>query len=371
MDKPVNKVPFVGLDRQFTVYEDSYLEIFKRVGASGWWVMAPSIEKFETEMAAYCDTKYAIGVANGTDALVLILKALGIGPGDEVVVPANSFIASAGAVAVVGATPVFAEVATDLNIDPAELTKVMTPKTKAIMAVHLTGRPSDMNALNAIAEKHGVVVIEDAAQAIGAKYCDKKVGGLGVAGAFSMHPLKNLNVMGDGGFVTTSDSNLYKKIKSLQNHGLASREDCIEWGWNSRLDALQAEIASFHLSLLDQWTQRVRDVAQLYSEGLSDVVCIPKEREYEFNVYHTYVILCDRRDELVTYLKSRGIDTAIHYSIPIHLQKPAFDQGYKEGDFPVTEEMARKMVSLPIYPTLKNDEINHVIASVRSFYQAT
>lgn len=362
------RVPFVDLGRQFAAHEKALTEIFVRVGRGGGYVMGPSVERFEAAAADYCGVKYALGVANGTDALMLILRALGIGPGDEVITAPNSFIASAGAIAAVGARPAFADVGEDLNLDPGVLEAAITPGTKAIMAVHLTGRPAEMNAINEIANAHGIKVIEDAAQAIGASYHGKRVGGLGLAAGFSLHPLKNLNVMGDGGLVTTDDDGLYETIKRERNHGLIDRDTAKNWGLNSRLDALQAEIALYKLARLDGWNDRFREIAERYRKGLSGVVQTPSDQPHEQAVYHNFVIYAEDRGRLMDYLAERGVETKVHYPVLLHLQPAAADLGYRAGDFPVAERLASRTMSLPIYPELEEQEIDHVISSIRSFY---
>lgn len=363
----VVQIPFVDLGRQFRAIEADLTELFLRVGRSGGYVLGETLEQFEEAAAARCGVAYGLGVGNGTDAAVLVMRALGIGPGDEVITAANSFIASAGAIAQVGATPRFADVLPDLNLDPAAVEAAITPKTVAILPVHLTGRPAPMNEINAVAEKHGLAVIEDAAQAFGAKYHDRPAGSLGLAGAFSLHPLKNLNVMGDGGLITTNDRALYEAMHRLRNHGLVDRNTCTAWGVNSRLDALQAAIAQYKLTHIDAWNARFREIARIYSEGLSDVVETPIDKPHEFAVYHNYVIYTESRDALISFLAERGVETKIHYPVLLHLQPAASNLGYKAGDFPVAERLVDRMMSLPIYPELEMHEIDHVVRSVRSF----
>jgi len=364
----IDNVPFIDLGRQFRSNEKAYSEIFQRVGRSGAYIMGESLVKFETEIASYCDVRHALGVANGTDALILILRALGIGQGDEVITATNSYIASAGSIAAVKAKPVFADVLNDLNLDPDSVAKQITPKTKAIMAVHLTGRPSDIDKLNEIIKGNDIVVIEDSAQAIGATYHGKKVGSLGIAASFSLHPLKNLNVIGDGGFISTNDTNLYEKIKLLRNHGLIDRDTCMEWGLNSRLDSLQAEIALYNLARIDDWNVRLRQIAARYRDGLSDVVTTPKDKDHEYAVYHNFVVYADNREELMSYLLEHGVETKIHYPILLHLQPASRDLNCKEGDFPMAEKLSKQMLSLPIYPDLRNSEVDYVINMIREFY---
>lgn len=362
-------VPFVALDRQYLAYKSEIDEAFERVALSGVYVMGPDVLEFEKELAALCNTKYAIAVANGTDALILSLRALGIGDGDEVITAPNSFIASAGAVIALGATPTFCDVGEDHNMDPAKLEAAITEKTKAIMPVHLTGRPAPMDEINAIAKKHGLYVIEDSAQAIDAKYKGRPVGSLGDMGCFSLHPLKNLFVMGDGGFITLSNEDHYHAIKRIQNHGLINRNECGEWGMNSRLDTVLAAMGRVKLGHMSQITARFREIAGLYREGLKDFVTVPVDSPDEFAVYHNFVILTDHRDALQSYLQKHNIGCAIHYPIPLHLQKSAKNLGYKEGDFPVSERLNKQQLSLPIFPEIKQEEIDTVINAIKTFFE--
>ena len=362
------KVPFVDLTRQFENQEAKLTEIFQTVGKSGAYVMGGGVDKFEVSVAKYCEVKHALGVGNGTDSLSMIMLALGLGVGDEVITAPNSYISSASSISNIGATPVFSDIRNDLNLDPDCVKARITNKTKAIIAVHLTGKPAEMDALNAIAQQHDLFVIEDAAQAIGARYKGRRVGGLGTAGSFSLHPLKNLNVMGDGGLITTNDTALYAKLKKLRNHGMIDRDSAEFWGVNSRLDTLQAEIGLFRLEQLDNTTARFREIADLYRNGLSDLVETPFDKEHEYCVYHNFVIQVAEREHLMDYLDSVGVETKIHYPIQLHLQPAAVALGYKEGDFPVAETISTKMMSLPIYPELHNDEVSYIVNCVRNFY---
>lgn len=362
-------VPFVDLARQFRGLESELTDAFLKVGRSGVYIMGDVLERFEFNAAKYIGVKHCLGVADGSDALFLILKAYGIGPGDEVITASNSFIASAWVIAALGAKPVLVDVSEDFNIDPSLIEDAITPRTRAVIPVHLTGRPAQMNEILAIAAKNNIFVIEDAAQAIGARYFDKPVGGLGHAAGFSLHPLKNLGVYGDGGLITTNDDALFHKLRLLRNHGLRNRDECEIWGFNSRLDTMQAAFGDIKLKHLSEWNARCREIASLYSSGLSSYVQIPIDRPHEECVYHNYVIRTDKRDELMSYLKVRGVDTRVHYPIPIHLQDAAKDLGYKVGDMPLSEKFAKTMVSLPIYPELTNAEVNYVITTVSSFYK--
>ena len=365
----MTKIPFVNLSKQFLSLQDELVEAFIDVGTSGTYIMGDKLTEFEKLAAAYFDVPYAIGVANGSDALLLVLKALNVGPGDEVITATNSFIATAWVIAATGATPVLVDVSEDLNIDPEKIAKAISPNTKAIIPVHLTGKPARMDEINRIARENNLFVIEDAAQAIGAVYCGKKVGSLGDAAGFSLHPLKNLGVYGDGGFITTKDKNIYERIMLLRNHGLKNRDECEEWGINSRLDSIQASFALIKLKKLDRWNIRCREIASIYTKELSGVVETPLDSPESYSVYHNYVIRTPHRDFLQKKLSEQGVETKIHYPIPIHLQSAAKYLGYKLGDFPAAEEYASTMLSLPIYPELGNDEVMHITNVLKASFK--
>ena len=362
------EVPYVDLAVRDDTLRSAMLAAVDRVLRSGQFVLGPEVEAFEREFAAYCGTRYAVGVANGTDALILSLQALGIGPGDEVITAPNSFLASASAIAIAGARPVFADVRHDYNIDPACVANAITPRTRAILPVHLTGRPADMDAIMDIAARHHLAVVEDCAQAVGARYRGRSVGTFGEAGCFSLHPLKNLSACGDGGVIVTDDEALYLRLRRARNHGLVDRDACEFWSANSRLDALQASILRAKLPHLDGWTEARRTTAAYYAERLRDVVDVPMTRPHEYAVYHTFVIQADERDELIAFLARNGVGAKIHYPIPCHLQKAALSLGYRKGDFPVTEAQSRRIVSLPVYPALGAAQRDHVVRAVRRFY---
>jgi dTDP-4-amino-4,6-dideoxygalactose transaminase len=362
------QVPFVSLDRQYHALREELISAFDRVGRSGVYILGDELARFEEQAAAFCEVPYALGVGNGSDALFLALKALGIGPGDEVITCPNSFIATAWVIVATGAKPVFVDVGEDMNMDPALLEQAVTARTSAVIPVHLAGRPADMARINAIALRCKLHVIEDAAQAIGARHQGQRVGSLSAVAGFSLHPLKNLGVMGDGGLITTREAALYEKLKRLRNHGLRTRDECALWGFNSRLDPLQAAIAAIKLRRLDAWNARCRAIAGQYRSALRDAVSVPQDKDGEEAVYHNFVIQTDSRDALMRHLESHGVGCRVHYSIPIHLQECAAGLGYGAGDFPVTEKLARTMLSLPIFPELTAEEIAHVIASVRSFF---
>jgi dTDP-4-amino-4,6-dideoxygalactose transaminase len=363
-------VPFVDLTRQFNNLEDDLVDIFKSIGRSGKYILGDALKVFEEEFADYCGVKHAVGVANGTDALILGMKALGIGPGDEVITVPNSFISSVGAIIAVGAVPRFVDVKNDLNIDPDHVKRVITNKTKAILPVHLTGRPAEMESICEIAAHNGISVLEDAAQAIGAMYHGEKVGSLGDVGGFSLHPLKNLHIYGDGGMLTTNSTKIYEEVLILRNHGLKDRTTCVKWAMNSRLDNLQAAIASRKLKILDTLNKRFRDIAQIYKKELENIVETPKDYDHEYCVYHNFVIQVDSRDELMDYLlREHNIHTAIHYPKLIHTQPAAKSLGYVDGDFPNAEKIVERMLSLPIFPELTKDEIYKVTGAIRQFYK--
>lgn len=362
------RVPYVDFAGQYAAERRSLLSVVDRALAGGEMVLGREVSAFEKDFARLCRTKHAIGVANGTDALILTLKALGIGPGDEVITAPNSFVASAAAVALAGATPVFADIEADQLLSARTVEKALTPRTKAVIPVHLTGRVCEMDGLMALARARGLAVIEDAAQAVGAEDRGRRAGSFGRAACFSFHPLKNLNAAGDAGAITTSDDGLAERLRLLRNHGLKSRNEVLFWGYNSRLDALQAAILRARLKGLSKVVAARRKNAELYRKGLADVVECPKDRPGCKDVYHLFVIQCDRRDELQAHLKRRGVSTAVHYPTPIHLQAPAAALGCKKGDFPEAERQSARILSLPVHQLLSAAQIGFVVRSIREFY---
>jgi dTDP-4-amino-4,6-dideoxygalactose transaminase len=332
--------------------------------------LGPEVEEFERRFAEICQVRDAVAVNSGTDALILALKALGIGPGDEVITVPNSFIASTSAIILAGARPVFVDVRADYNIDPGQLERAITSRTKAILPVHLTGRPADMDPLMAIARKHGLQVVEDCAQAVLAEYRGRRVGSLGIVGCFSLHPLKTLNACGDGGILTTNDPALAEMFKILRNIGMRSRDDCVIWSGNSRLDTLQAAVLLVKLRYLEDWTETRRAHARFYTQALAGVTEIqtPSDQPYEKAVYHTFVVQAERRDALKQYLAAQGIETAIHYPVPIHLHTAAAQLGYGRGSLPVAEQQAGHVLSLPVHPGLKPSDLEWIVENIRSFY---
>jgi dTDP-4-amino-4,6-dideoxygalactose transaminase len=366
------KVSYVNLAAQHRALKAELLEAAGAVIESGHFILGPAVAEFEKKFAALCGAKYAVGVANGTDALVLALRALGVGPGDEVITSANSFVASATCSALIGAKPVLVDVRSDYNIDPAAVEKAITKKTKAIMPVHLTGRAADMTALLEISKRSGVPLVEDAAQAVGTEHAGKRVGSLGKIGCFSLHPLKNLAALGDAGIITTDDESLRDQFLVMRNLGLATRENCVVWSGNSRLDTLQAAMLLAKLRHLDAWTEGRRRNAAWYRKNLAGIkgVKVPDaEKPGDRAVYHTFIIEAERRDALKAFLAEGGVETAIHYPLPIHLQKAAEPLGWRSGSFPESERQAARILSLPVYPELTENELGAVAERIREFYQ--
>jgi dTDP-4-amino-4,6-dideoxygalactose transaminase len=362
-------VPYVDLVAQHAPLKAEVLAAVERVLDSGRFILGDEVEQFEREFAALCGAEYAVGVNSGTDALVLALRALGIGPGDEVITVPNSFVASAGCIVLAGAQPVFVDVRGDLNIDPDLIEAAITPRTKAILVVHLTGRPAQMDRVMDVSRRYGLRVVEDAAQAVGAHFDNRTVGSFGDVGCFSLHPLKTLNACGDGGVVTTSDRDVYERLTRLRNIGLRTRDDASEWSGNSRLDTMQAAILLVKLRHLHEWTARRRDNARFYQQALNDVVRVPVDEPRECAVYHTFVVQTPGRDALKEHLAQAGIGSAVHYPIPIHLTTIGRSLGYREGAFPMTERLAREILSLPVHQDLTRPQLEQVVEAVTDFFR--
>ncbi len=363
-------VPYVDLAAQYAGEREELLAVLDRALASGQWVGGAMVEEFEAAAARYLDARHVISVASGTDALILALRVLDLGPDDEVITPPNSFVASTAAIHFAGGKPVFADVLPDQNIDPAAVEAAITPRTRAIMPVHLTGRVADMDAINAIAAKHNLAVIEDAAQAAGARLNNRQAGTLGTLGCYSAHPLKNLNAAGDAGFIVTGDDALADRLRRLRNNGLVDRNTVAEWGVVSRLDNVQAAMLRYRLDRLDDIVAARRRNAVAYRAALDQcAVFAPPCRPQEFNAFHTFVIQCDRRDALRDHLARHGIGTAIHYPVPIHLQPAAKALGYRKGDFPVTERQAERILTLPVNQSLSRDDVEYVAETVNGFFR--
>lgn len=338
------------------------------------FTFGPELTEFENKFAKLIGTKYAIGVASGTDALFLSMKALGIGAGDEVITTPSTFIATVGAIVATGARPVFVDSNEEYNINPSLIEKVITPKTRAILPVHYTGCPVDMPGIMEIARKHNLYVIEDACQAISAAIDGKLCGTFGITGTFSLHPLKNLNVWGDGGIVVTSSKEIYDKIILLRNHGLKNRDEVEIFGYNSRLDTVQAIVGNYLIKQVDWITDRRISNAKKYDAALkelSDYIKLPPRRKGIRHVYHLYMFQAKDRDQLLDYLIKNGIEAKVHYPIPLHLQNAAKRLGYKKGDFPVCEAQCKSIITLPVHQHLKEEEISYVIEKIREFYSGS
>jgi dTDP-4-amino-4,6-dideoxygalactose transaminase len=368
MKSSVSRIPYVNLQKQWLDERNELLPIIDKVFESAQFVGGDELDKFEENIAKLCGTKYACGVNSGTDALMLALSLSGIGKGDEVITPPNSFIASTAAIIHIGATPVFVDVLPDQNIDPSKIELAITENTKAIMPVHLTGRMCDMDSIIGIAKKYDLKVIEDAAQSVGSKFKGRYSGSIGNIGCFSTHPLKNLNACGDGGFLTTNDEDIYNKSKSYRNHGMVNRNIVDHFGIVTRMDNLQASILNYRLGKLEEVIQKRRKNAKSYIDNLDNPdIFVPEEKASEYNVYHTFVIQTKYRDQLKQYLSQNEIDTAIHYPIPIHIQPAAKKLGYKVGDFPVVEKQSEEILTLPINQYLEENDLERIISVINNF----
>lgn len=372
MEQTMRKVSLLDLTAQYEDIKPEIKQAVDNVLESGNYIMGPFVKSFEQAMAEYCGTKYAIGVANGTDALLLTLDALGVGAGDEVITTPFTFFASAEVISQLGATPVFVDIDPDTyNMDPAKLEAAITPKTKAIMPVHIFGQPVDMDEILEIANKHNVFVVEDACQAIGSRYKGKRIGSLGTAGCFSFFPTKNLGGYGDGGIVVTNDEELARKIQILRVHGSNPKYYHSVIGYNSRLDALQAAMLQVKLKYIDQWNQQRRDKAAIYNEALKDLsITLPYVKENREAVFHLYIIQTKYRDELMAHLKEHGIASGVYYPVPLHKQEVYSNLGYEDGSLAESEKASLGTMALPLYPELTMDDQEYVISVVREFFEA-
>lgn len=363
------EVPFVTFKPLEKELDSGIRAAFERVYANSWYIGGKEDSSFEKAFANYCGTKYCVGTGNGLDSLMLILKALGIHDGDEVIVPSNTYIATALAVTYAGAKPVFVE--PDIrtyNIDPSKIEDRITSKTKAIMVVHLYGQPADMDSIISIANKYSLYLIEDSAQAHGAKYKGQRTGSFGIASGFSFYPGKNLGALGDAGAVTTNDMELAEKIRALGNYGSDYKYHHIYKGNNSRLDEMQAAFLSAKLPSLDKVNENRKATAKKYLERINNPeVILPYVIPGAEPVWHIFAIRCNKRDELEKFLNDKGIGTNKHYPIPMHLQKAYEDLGIKEGQLPIAEEISKTELSIPMYYGMTDDEIQYVIDSVNEF----
>lgn len=363
------KIPFSTFEVMHREIEDEILAKFKEVYEKNWFIQGEECTKFEEEFAAYCNTKYCVGVGNGLDALFLPLKAMGIGEGDEVIVPSNTYIATALAVSYTGATPVFVEPTLEsFNIDPSEIESKITDKTKAIMAVHLYGQMANMDEILAIAKKHGLKVIEDSAQAHGATFQGAIAGSMGDGAGFSFYPGKNLGALGDAGAFVTNDKELADKVRALGNYGSDYKYHHIYAGNNSRLDEVQAAFLRIKLRQLNKWNANRVETAKKYLAGIHHLdVILPTILPEHEHVFHVFAIRSNRRDELEKYLNEKGIGTNKHYPIPMHMQGAYADLQIPEGSLPLAEEISKTQLSLPLSYGMTEDEINYVIDTINQW----
>lgn len=370
-------VPALNLRAQYRTIRDEIEPVVREVMETQGFVMGPEVSSFESEIAEYCGSAHAVGCASGTDALLLPLMAIDLGPGDEVITSPYTFFATGGSIWRTGARPVFVDIEPDtFNIDPGAIEAAITTRTKAIIPVHLYGQAADMDPIREIGDRHGLMVLEDAAQAIGAAYNGRRAGTLGTASAFSFYPSKNLGGFGDGGLVTTDDPVLARRIARLRVHGMEPKYHHHEVGLNSRLDALQAAVLRVKLRHLDEWTLARREAADRYrslfaSHGMDEMVQLPVERPGNYHVYNQFVVRVPAsiRDELRQHLGDRKIGTEIYYPIPLHLQPCFASLGCKPGDFPRTEAASRETIALPIYPELTEAEQRYVVGAMHQFLQ--
>jgi dTDP-4-amino-4,6-dideoxygalactose transaminase len=367
------KIPFIDLKANYLSIKDEILTEINQVLDTTAYILGSKVQNFEREFAKAHQVEHCIAVSSGTDANHLTLWALGIKEGDEVIIPANTFIATAWGATLCGATPVFVDCEKEsYNINPELVEKAITPKTKAIVAVHLYGQPANLDPLREIAKKHNIFLLEDAAQAHLAEYKGKKIGGLTDCASFSFYPGKNLGAYGEGGAVTTNNSDLAKKFKMIRDHGSSQKYFHEVCGHNYRMEGIQGAVLGVKLKYLDLWTQKRRIAAEKYKKLLSDIeeITLPKEMSYAKHVYHLFVIQSPHRDELQKILTEQGIGTGLHYPLPLHLQQCFKHLGYKKGDFIQTENLAQNCLSLPIFPEITDDQIVFVSNVVREFYKA-
>ncbi len=363
-------VPFLDLKAPYRELKEEFDAASRRVMESGWFIVGPEVEAFESEFAAACGARHCVGVANGLDALHLILRAMGIGEGDEVIVPTNTYVATWLAVSYAGATPVAVEPdERTYNLDPARIEEAITPRTRAVMPVHLYGQTADMDAIREVAAPYGLKVIEDAAQAHGALYKGRPAGSLGDAAGFSFYPGKNLGAMGDGGAVTTDDDALADRLRVLRNYGSRVKYYNELKGFNSRLDELQAALLRVKLRRLAAWNARRKEIAARYLHALEGVpdLTLPFVPSYADPVWHLFVVRHPERDRLQQHLSASGVGTLIHYPVPPHLQQAYSEMGRRPGDFPVAESMARGVLSLPMGPHASGAEVEYVVGRLSAF----
>jgi dTDP-4-amino-4,6-dideoxygalactose transaminase len=363
------KVRFVNFPRQYQQLKKEFNGVFEEIMSGGDFILRRHVEEFEKRIAEYVGTKYAIGVNTGTDALYLSARALGFGPGDEVITVAHTFVATVGAIVQCGATPVLVDITDDFNIDVNQIETAITSRTKGIIPVHLNGHSCNMGKIMEIAQKHRLKVIEDAAQALGAKFKDRRCASFGDTGIFSFYPAKVLGTAGDGGLVCTNDDGLARRIRAFRDNGRVESVDVVEcFGWCTRLDNLHAALLNMKFNYFEQWIKRRREVAKMYDEGLSDipeVIRPPISKSDYFDVYQNYVIRTEQRDKLVAHLQKSGIEVLVSWRVPMHKQKAL---GLDRFKLPVTERISAEVISLPMYPELTDEELEFVMDAVKNFF---
>jgi dTDP-4-amino-4,6-dideoxygalactose transaminase len=362
-------VQFIDFREQYNIIKDEVDVGLKAVFERGDFILGEAEKRFEGEFAAYCDAKFAVGVNSGTDALYIALSALDLKPEDEVILPTFTFIATALCVSNVGAKPVFVDIEEETyNIDPKKFASAITPRTKAVIPVHIYGQPSNMDEIAAIARKHKIKIVEDAAQAHGALYQKRKVGSLGDVACFSFYPTKSLGAFGDGGMIVTNDKTIYEKCLMLRDYGRVGRYEHKIKGHNSRLDTIQAVVLSAKLKHLDQWNKMRNDVALWYAHSLKGVssVITPQILNDRTHVFQTYAVRLKNRDFICEEMKKQGVGVLIHYPIPLHLQEAYAELGYQRGDFPVAEKIANEILSLPMFPHMSKEQVEYVAHCLKS-----
>ncbi len=367
-------VPFVDLKTQYTEIKEEVLKEINEVLDNTAYICGKKAKKFEDGFAKIHDTKYAVALSSGTDALHVAVHSLGIGAGDEVIVPVNTFIATAEGVSACGATPVFVDNDEQTyNIDPSKIEAAITPKTKAVIPVHLYGQPAEMDRVLDIADDHNLFVIEDCAQSHLAEYKDQKIGGLGDIGTFSFYPGKNLGAYGEGGAVTTNDDRLYDFMLKYRQHGSIEKYVHEIVGHNFRMEEIQAGVLNVKLKYIEKWTQNRRRIAALYTKTFADLgiseVITPFNPDHVKPVYHLYIVRVPKREELVSFLNEKGIQTGLHYPLPLHMQKAYSHLGYKADDFPVAKKLAGEILSIPMYPEMSDEMVEYVCSTIKSFYR--
>ncbi len=367
------KVPMLDLSEQYQGMKTEVLQALDEVMSSSRFILGDNVKKLEEDIATYSHVNHGIGCGNGSDAIHIALQASGVGPGDEVITTTFTFFATGGAIVRAGATPVFVDIdPVTFNIDPEKVKEAITPKTKAIIPVHLYGQMADMEAISEIAKKHKLIVIEDAAQAIGAKSKGKTVGELGTAATYSFFPTKNLGAYGDGGMIVTNDDEIAEQCRVIRVHGSKPKYYHHVLGYNSRLDEIQAAVLNVKFPHLDTWSELRREKAANYTkllhEAVGDKIVTPVEVEGNYHVFHQYTIKVPNRDELQAYLKEQGVATMVYYPLPLHVQPVFKELGFKEGDLPVAEKIANEALSLPMFPELKLEQQEYVVSKIAEFF---